>query len=68
MYTLNAVNQANSALVEAFLNFMLSPQLQQQVTALHYIPIANLKFPPQPRPPKGSIKSLYARLAASPWR
>ncbi len=45
MYTLNAVNQANSALVEAFLNFMLSPQLQQQVTALHYIPIANLKFP-----------------------
>jgi phosphate transport system substrate-binding protein len=45
MYTLNTLNQANGALIEAFLSFMLTSQIQQQVTALHYIPIADLKFP-----------------------
>lgn len=45
MYTLNTLNQTNGTLIDAFLNFMLSPQLQQQVTALHYFPISNLKFP-----------------------
>ena len=45
MYTLNTLNQANGPLIDAFLNFMLSPQLQPQVTALHYFPITALKFP-----------------------
>jgi phosphate transport system substrate-binding protein len=45
MYTLNTLNQANGPLIDAFMNFMLSPQLQNQVTALHYLSIADLKFP-----------------------
>ncbi len=45
MYTLNTLNRANGPLIDAFLNFMLTSQIQQQVTALHYIPIADLKFP-----------------------
>lgn len=45
MYTLNTLNQANGPLIEAFLNFVLSAQIQQQVTALHYFPISDLKFP-----------------------
>jgi phosphate transport system substrate-binding protein len=45
MYTLNTLNQANGTLIDAFLNFMLAPQIQPQVTALHYLPISGLKFP-----------------------
>lgn len=45
MYTLNTLNQANGPLMDAFLNFMLTSQFQQQVTALHYFPISDLKFP-----------------------
>jgi len=40
MYTL-----AGSSLSDAFLNFMLTPQVQQQAFALHYIPTSDLKFP-----------------------
>lgn len=42
MYTLNVV--AGSA-VDTFLNFMLTPQVEQQATSLSYIPISRLKFP-----------------------
>jgi phosphate transport system substrate-binding protein len=42
MYTLNV---SNNSPVAAFLDFMLTPQVQQQATGLHYIPIADLKFP-----------------------
>ncbi|HEY0757344.1 MAG TPA: phosphate ABC transporter substrate-binding protein [Ktedonobacteraceae bacterium] len=45
MYTLNTLNQTNGALIDAFLNFMLAPQFQPQVVALHYFPISDLKFP-----------------------
>ena len=45
MYTLNTLSQANGPLIDAFLNFMLAPQLQSQITALHYFPISSLKFP-----------------------
>ncbi|HEY3993910.1 MAG TPA: substrate-binding domain-containing protein, partial [Ktedonobacteraceae bacterium] len=46
MYTLNTLGQANGSLIDAFLNFMLtSPQIQSQVTALHYLSISELKFP-----------------------
>ncbi|HEX7736312.1 MAG TPA: phosphate ABC transporter substrate-binding protein [Ktedonobacteraceae bacterium] len=45
MYTLNTLNQTNGALIDAFLNFMLTSQFQPQVTALHYFPISELKFP-----------------------
>ena len=41
MYTLNVTS---GSLVDRFLNFMLTPQVQQQATLLHYIPIADLKF------------------------
>lgn len=41
MYTLN-VNSGSP--VDAFLNFMLTSQVQQQASALHYVPISNLKF------------------------
>lgn len=42
MYTLNV---ANGSLVDAFLNFMLTSQVQQQAIALHYIAVSDLKFP-----------------------
>jgi phosphate transport system substrate-binding protein len=42
MYTLNV---AGGSAVDALLNFMLTPQIQQQATTLHYIPISDLKFP-----------------------
>ena len=45
MYTLNTLNQTNGSLIDGFLNFMLTSQVQQQATALHYLPISDLKFP-----------------------
>lgn len=41
MYTLNV---SSGSLTDIFLNFMLTPQVQQQATLLHYIPISDLKF------------------------
>ncbi len=41
MYTLNITG---SSVVSAFLNFMLTAQIQQQAVMLNYIPISNLKF------------------------
>lgn len=41
MYTLNV---SNGSPVDAFLNFMLTSQVQQQASSLHYIPISDLKF------------------------
>lgn len=55
MYTLNV---SNGSPVDAFLNFMLSPQVQQQALALHYIAIADLKFPQLSSP--SSVTALSA--------
>lgn len=44
MYTLNTLNQPNGSLIDAFLNFMLTPQVQQQAIALNYLAISDLKF------------------------
>ncbi|SRR5579885_718641 len=41
MYTLNV---SGGSLTDVFLNFMLTPQVQEQATLLHYIPISDLKF------------------------
>ncbi|HET8842012.1 MAG TPA: phosphate ABC transporter substrate-binding protein [Ktedonobacteraceae bacterium] len=41
MYTLSV---ESAGPVDAFLNFMLTPQVQQEATALHYIPVSALKF------------------------
>jgi len=41
MYTLAVTNGSP---VDAFLNFMLMPQVQQQATVLHYVAINDLKF------------------------
>jgi ABC-type phosphate transport system substrate-binding protein len=42
MYTLSI---PTGGAVDTFLNFMLTNQVQQQASALHYIPISSLQFP-----------------------
>lgn len=41
MYTLNV---SSGSPIDTFLNFMLTSQVQQQASVLHYVPISNLKF------------------------
>lgn len=51
---------ADSPLVDAFLNFMLTPQVQQQASALHYIAISDLKFPQlSTNSPPAALRSPY---------
>jgi phosphate transport system substrate-binding protein len=45
MYTLNTLNQKNGILIDDFLSFMLSSQVQPQIASLHYLSISELHFP-----------------------
>lgn len=44
MYTLDTLNQPNGNLIDEFLNFMFTPQVQQQAKDLKYLAISDLKF------------------------
>ncbi len=61
MYTLS--------LLDAFLNFMLTSQVQQQAFALHYIPTSDLKFPQlSSNTPAAALSTPYALVERQRYR